>query len=137
MKDRKAYEKYFSFLKHDTISLVISAKNVRDRLRWFLPLVVKNIHKLEKLSFHCFTISMKELKRILVASDSTKCLMFQQCNFPDARSLELAESLVGCENRIQATQNIQVTRCTFSVTLNEFEQMVRKFYPEAEIQIEM
>ncbi|CAI2377117.1 unnamed protein product [Moneuplotes crassus] len=136
-KDRKAYEKYFSPLKHDIISLTISANNEGDRLCWVLPLIVGNAQKLERLTLNCFSISMKELKRIFVASDSIKNLSFERCNFLDTTSLELIVPPAGWEKRRKAIQEIQVSRCTFSETLNEFEQMIRKFYPKADIQIKM
>ncbi|CAI2376939.1 unnamed protein product [Moneuplotes crassus] len=134
-KDRKAYEKYFSPLKHGINSLTISADDESDRLRWVLPLIVKNTHKFERLTLNCLSISMKELKRIFVSLSPIKNLSFESCNFLDTTSLEFVLPPAGWEKRRKAIQEIQVTRCTFSATLNEFEQMIRKFYPEADIQI--
>ncbi|CAI2376814.1 unnamed protein product [Moneuplotes crassus] len=132
-----AYEKYFSPLKHETNSLIASANQEGDKLRWLLPLIVKSTHKIEKLSFRCFSISMKKLKRIFGSSDSAKCLSFERCNFVDTTSLKSIDPPTGWRNRRKITQDIDVKRCTFTGTQSKFNEMIGKFYPEANIQILM
>ncbi|CAI2375806.1 unnamed protein product [Moneuplotes crassus] len=136
-KDRMVYEKYFSPLKHETNFLELSANNEGGKLGWLLPLIVKNTLKLEKLYFNYFMISMKELKRIFSASDSVKYLFFHQCNFVDATNLEMVKPPVGWQKRRKDTQNILAILCAFPATIEEFDQMFRRFYPEANIQVLM
>lgn len=65
--EKLAFEDYFSLLKHPIDTLTISAKRTGEKIKWCLPLIINHPGKLQRVSFSCFLIFAKDLKRLFSA----------------------------------------------------------------------
>ncbi|CAI2377105.1 unnamed protein product [Moneuplotes crassus] len=132
--EKMAFVDYFSPLKHPIDELTISAKRTGEKIKWCLPLILNHPGKLQRVSFSCFLILTKELKRLFSACDFMKNIIFAQCEF----GIDVNHKLLppaGWESRSKVTEKIQIIGCTFPGSSDEFKAIVRQFYPKTKIQI--